>query len=82
MRAVSEHLSNTSLATGTTSATDLPSEVSVPKLAAMVMVTKSVHCCVAAILDQPPPEKCANEKDAQFMERKKAYKALVSQAAQ
>ena len=79
MRAVSEHLSNTSLTTGTTSVTDLLSEVSVPKPVATV--TKSVHCHAAAVLDQPPPEKRANEKDAQFTKRKKAYKALISKAA-
>ena len=73
MRAVSDHLSNTSLATGTTSATDLPSEVSVPKPAAMATVTKSAHCGAAAILDQPPPEKHANEKEAQFMVLYKAF---------
>ena len=82
MRAASDHLSNTSLTTGTTSATDLPSEVSVPKPAAMAMVTKSAHRRAVAILDQPPPEKRANEKEAKFMERKKAYKELVSKTAQ
>ena len=82
MRAASDHLSNTSLTTGTTSMTDLPSEVSVPKPAAMAMVMKSVHHHAAAVLDQPPPEKCANEKEAQFTERKKAYKELVSKTAQ
>ena len=82
MRAVSEHLSNTSLTTGTTSATDLPSEVSVPKPAAMATVMKSAHHRAVAVLDQPPPEKRANKKDTQFMERKKAYKAFVSKAAQ
>ena len=82
MRAVSDHLSNTSLATGTKSATDLPLEVSVPKPVATAMVKKSVHHHAAAILDQPPPEKRANEKEAQFMEWKKAYKELVSKTVQ
>ena len=82
MRAVSDHLSNTSLATGTTSTTGPPSEVSVPKPAAMATVTKSAHHHPAAVLDQPPPEKHANEKEAQFTERKKAYKELVSKTAQ
>ena len=82
MRAASDHLSNTSLTTGTTSVTDLPSEVSVPKLVATTMVMNGVHHHAAAVLDQPPPEKHANEKEAQFTERKKAYKELVSKTAQ
>ena len=82
MRAVSDHLSNTSLATGTKRTTDLPSKVSVPIPVAMATVMKSAHHCAVAVLDQPPPEKHAKEKEAQFTERKKAYKELVSKTMQ
>ena len=81
MGAVNSCLKSTSLTTGTTDVTKLPTKSVVPKPSASSAVAKTAHRRAAMMLDQVPPEKRSGECEQAFKERKNEYKSAVAKAA-